>query len=146
MRIMRPDAEEIESFMAEIELQPKHNYLCVMNKLNNVAKGAIFAGYSGPSQMLTGLVEKDHYMIITPEAIVVRQAKKDAAIQKFSKNEVHDFTVRDSKALPERKIISFTVGGNKQEYILTLGGGGRMAYNDINFDALTTQHWLGFSD
>lgn len=141
---LRPSEAEAMAFAESIGVKPDHNYICVLNKLNNFLVSTLVAG-GGNWWFWKAMFERDYIILVTPQELIIKKAKGHKPVMHYRKQQVEDFLVRDSEMSPFTKIISFSESGKKHAFRLDANVSiGRMAYNNRNFQILEENNWLGF--
>lgn len=139
MSLMMPSKEEMEVYVANIGIMPKHNYLIVYRKMKGSTK-SFLKHFTKPSSNVNGFIENPYYLIITKNELILQSVKKHSEMIKILRNDLKEFTVSDGEE--NTKVIDFNYEGEDYHFLAHKDSIDRAQYVADNLQYLDQHHWL----
>ncbi|MDQ0361435.1 hypothetical protein [Breznakia pachnodae] len=139
MSLLMPSKEEMEVYVANIGIMPKHNYLIVYRKMKDSTK-SFLKHFARSASVITRGNEKPYYLIVTKNELILQEMKKHSEMIKFLREDLKEFMVSDGEG--ETKVIEFNYSGETYSFIAHKDSIDRVRYVADNLQYLDQHHWL----
>lgn len=139
MSLLMPSKEEMEVYVANIGIMPKHNYLIVYRKMKDSTK-SFLKHFTKSSSAITGISEKPYYLIVTKNELILQGMKKHSEMIKIPRNDLKEFTICDGEG--NTKVIEFNYDGEGYSFFAHKDSVDRVQYVADNLQYLDQHHWL----
>lgn len=142
MSFLGENKEQMEAIVRQLGYEPDGNFLLAYNRMSTGAKVAVNIFLQQP-WIGTGIAEKQHLIIFTPDKIVVHRLKKNGATTIYPASEITNFTVRDGAN--KSTVFEFTHGTDKLSFYSYKDFSVRYKYVAENLAQLTANHFVGYA-